>query len=200
MPLYSLLSEHPQLVWLWQASDYRHSFLPLSPIPCLGVPHRRSFSFLRWVHLVWCSWASSLFVRYRFQNKGVLSWKMMSPPSHQAFNIEITAGHLYWMMIQSKSVMFALISPMKSTQILSEELWKLLRSTVRRWMSMEKPFWTIWIFGYYSAFPQCVCFPSPAFYLFIKILYYKDSSWDWLYMYVSNLSTIFIGIIIHFLT
>ena len=173
MSLISLLSEHPQLVSLWQASDYRHFFLPIFPIPS-GVPHRLSFSSLRWVHPVWCSWASSLFVQYRFQNRLVLSlWKTVmmfeSVPSYQLFNIIVTAGHLYWMMISSKTAMFALTSPsMETTQILSEESWKLpiplARSTVRRWISMEKLFWTTWISGYYWVFPQCVCFP----FLFFK--------------------------------
>jgi hypothetical protein len=53
-------------------------------------------------------------------------------------------------------------------------------------------FWLLFIIHSMRMFP-------PAFFSF-NILYYKDSSWDWLYMYVSNLSKNFTKIIIPPLT
>ena len=43
-------------------------------------------------------------------------------------------------------------------------------------------------------------FPFSGFFIYFNILYYKDSCWDWLYMYVLNCSKIFTGIIISPLT
>jgi hypothetical protein len=49
-------------------------------------------------------------------------------------------------------------------------------------------------FGYNPVFSQCVSFLFPVF--FFNILYYKNSSWDLIYLYVSNLSKIFTEVII----
>jgi hypothetical protein len=86
-----------------QASDYRHSFLPILSNTLL----RSTTSTFPLIAL-----DTSCLIVNPVPLPGVLIWNMVmifeSLPSHQPFNIIITAGHLYRMMIPSKTAMFAL--------------------------------------------------------------------------------------------